>query len=232
LRRFLQTLRQVYFGLGRRLLAGLFLGVIIIAGVADSRETQVAATLALLLIVLETLFSIDARLDAREDVRWFATFTQSLPFVAEEIARRLQGGALVRLRWIGVTQEAGWPFCQNMLERLLAGDFPRQARLSIELLLLDPAGIVCKSGHGPDAEVINATLRRVRSYKQDHAVELADRGSTVEVYHYDIRPTWHALLLDSDMLMFSTCRYRNVALAAPQGGAEVVRRSNGGAEAE
>lgn len=36
-------------------------------------------------------------------------------------------------------------------------------------------------------------------------------------YLYDHRPTWHALLIDDDLLFYSVCFPQNLQFASPQG---------------
>jgi hypothetical protein len=69
--------------------------------------------------------------------------------VREEVEARLRRNRGVTMKWIGVTQETGWPFVQNLILGMLDGRLGR-GKLEVELAFLDPDGLICRGPGGPD----------------------------------------------------------------------------------
>jgi hypothetical protein len=213
--------RSLYFQ-QRAPVAFVLVALITIATVMDYAPLQLAAGLALLALILQVLFEIDEKTSAARTITWYPTFQEALPQVTQEIERRLRRGRRASIKWVGVTHEAGWPFSQNVLLNLLNGQLGNSASLQVKLALLDPDGQVCQRQDGPDKEQIRSTKEKISRFMEEHRDGLVRHRSVLAFYMYDHRPTWHALLLDEDMLFYSTCLPGNLQFASPQGGAEVV----------
>ncbi len=209
----------------------LLVAIITVASVLSYLPLQIAAAVALLGLILQVLFEIDEKITASKAKVWYPSFQAALPSMTEEITKRLRRRP-VRMRWIGVTHEAGWPFSQNILLEVLNGDLGVAASLHIELALLDPDGQICQRPDGPDQDQIRSTAEKISRFAQSHKKELVNHQSSIKLYMYDYRPTWHALLLDDDTLYYSTAMPRNLAFASPQGGVEVVKAEGGDSDAE
>jgi hypothetical protein len=177
------------------------------------------------------LFEIDEKVTESKAKIWYPSFQAALPHMTEEIARRLRHRH-VKMRWIGVTHEAGWPFSQNILLEVLAGRLGPSASLHIELALLDPDGQICQRPDGPAREQIRSTTEKISRFISLHSKQLTNHGSSITVCMYDHRPTWHALLVDDDILYYSAAMPQNLPFASPQGGVEVVKVDGGEPDAE
>jgi hypothetical protein len=204
----------------------LLVAVITVASVLAYLPLQIAAAVALLGLILQVLFEIDGKVTASKARVWYPSFQAALPSMTEEITKRLRHRP-VRMRWIGVTHEAGWPFSQNILLEVLNGQLGVAASLQIELTLLDPDGQVCQRPDGPDQEQIRSTMEKISRFISSHRKELVAHRSSITLYTYDYRPTWHALLLDDDTFYYSTAMPQNLTFASPQGGVEVVKAEGG-----
>lgn len=204
---------------------------ITVASVLGNVPAQLSAGLALLGIILQVLFEIDEKITDTRIHIWYPTFPEALPHVTNEIKKRLHRGQ-VRIRWIGVTHEAGWPFIQNTLLNFLGDHFSKAASIQIELAVLDPDGDICRRTDGPDHNQIRSTKEKVSRFIATRKEQLITQNSTITLYFYDYRPTWHALLLDEDTLFYSTAMPQNLAFASPQGGVEVVKIDTGKPQAE
>jgi hypothetical protein len=75
------------------------------------------------------------------------------------------------------------------------------------------------------------TLQKIGRFTRQQAAALAKHGCALSVHTYDHRPTWHALLVDDDLLYYSTAFPGNQSFASPQGGVEVVSADAGEASA-
>jgi hypothetical protein len=212
-------------------IAFMLVGLITVAGVLDYSPLQLAAGVALLGLILQVLLEIDAKVTGPEAEVWYSTFQEAAPHINGEIESRLRRGP-VRIRWIGVTQEAGWPLVQNLLLKIFEGKFGPTSSLKVDLALLDPDGGICKRAEGPDRDQIRATKEKIARFINAHSSDFVARRSNVMAYLYDYRPTWHALLVDDDLLYFSTCLPQNLPFASPQGGVEVVRLGQGEPDVE
>ena len=210
-------------------LALCFLLLVGVGGVVDNRSLQLAASIALLSLslILQLLFEIHARVTTSDGARFFESFASAVPQMTSSIERRLHRGQSVRLRWVGVTHEAGWPAVQAVTKLVVDETVPRSASLRAELFIIDPDGDVCARTDGPNVAQIRATIGTIAHFVSDHDASLATHKSSIDVYKYDHRPTWHGLLIDEDILYWSVCMPSNLKLSAPQGGAEVVRASDG-----
>ncbi|MFJ5302264.1 hypothetical protein [Streptomyces sp. NPDC088350] len=202
------------------------------ASVVGYSAIQLTAVLALIALVLQVLFEIDEKISARKTPTWYPTFQRALPHISEEIEMRLRRGKKVKIRWIGVTHEAGWPFSQNILLSMLGGRLGEKGALSVELALLDPDGDICQRPNSPDRDQIRSTKEKISRFGSSQAAELAEHDSSLALYLYDHRPTWHALLVDEDTLFYSTCMPSNLEFASPQGGVEVISVDSGEHNAE
>jgi Domain of unknown function (DUF4062) len=156
---------------------------------------------------------------------WYETFNAGSHSMIDEIEGRLRRGNAepVRVRWLGVTHEAGWPIIQDVFRKVLSGRVGSRASLDAKLALLDPDGVVAESKFAPDIDVIRTTIKRIGRFERDNAEGLAKSNSRLSVLTYDIRPSWHALLVDDDLAFYSLCVPGDIDLAAPQGGIEVLR---------
>jgi hypothetical protein len=208
-----------YYERARRPLAFGLVALILLAGILPSSAIQLAAILVLLTIVLEVLFEILAVVKAKATV-WYRSFNEAVPLMEKEVSERLRANGAVRVRWIGVTMEAGWPIAQNLLLDAING---RSRRLTIELAMLDPASVSVDS----TKTRIQATLGSMRYFLDEHGDRLVATGCDLIVYCYAYRPTWHALLIDEDLLFFSLADPTHFSLSSPQGGAELVRAGGG-----
>jgi hypothetical protein len=209
----------------------ILVAVITVASVLDSTPLQISAGVALLGLIIQILFEINEKVTKRVDDVWYPTFQDALPRIRKEIDQKIHRGR-VRIRWIGVTQEAGWPFSQNILLDSIAGTLGESNLIQIELALLDPDGGMCKRPDGPDRNQIRSTISKISNFIVEQSSQLKTKRCSVSVYLYDHRPTWHALLLDTDVLFYSTCMPANMPYASPQGGVEVVRANGGAPESE
>jgi len=227
----LEKLRLIFLA-QQKYVAFVLLAVIAVAGVVDNQKLQLSATVAMLALILNLLFTIDERVARSADSMWYPTFSESLPAIKAEIDRRLAKGRPVRMRWVGVTQEAGWPFAQNLL--LDAYNHPARngALLNVELAMLDPDGTVCQRPDGPDRDQVRSTAAKIVRFLSNQAAQMGGRGGSLSVHVYDHRPTWHALLLDDDRLYYSSCLPQNLVFSSPQSGVEVVCADAGEACAE
>jgi hypothetical protein len=223
---FAARIRNLYLE-QRTPVAFILVALVTSAGVMDNEPLQLTAAIALLCLILQMIIEIDKKVTPQQPATWFPAFQEAVPSMAALVEERLRRGQEVRLRWIGVTHETGWPFSQNVVLALLSDRFGVRARLHVQLAILDPDGAVCARDDGPDADQIRATLERVRRFTASRGDELAARHSSLACYRYDHRPTWHALLVDEDTLFFSTCLPTNLPFAAPQGGVEIVRSASG-----
>jgi hypothetical protein len=205
--------------------------IITVASVISYLPLQIAAAVALLGLTLQMLFEIDEKITESKAKIWYSSFHAALPNITDEIARRLRRRP-VRMRWIGVTHEVGWPACQNILLEALAGTYGAGASLHIELALLDPDGQICQRPDSPAREQIRSTIDKISDFISLQSKPLADHKSWITVYMYDYRPTWHALLVDDDILYYSTAMPQNLRFASPQGGVEVVKLDGGEPDAE
>lgn len=208
-------------------LAGLLVVGLMVGLLAPIDELRIASGLGLLVLSLDVLLEIRQILQARQDVDWYSTFQEAMTDAVALVEDRLHVGRHVHLRWLGVTQEAGWPVVQNLLLRTLRGELGARSGLSIELALLDPHGSIVSAPKGPDSARIQATLTQISRFAETWADEMDARGCTLRVHRYDFRPTWHSLLIDDDILFWSPCLPANIEHAAPQSGAEVVRADAG-----
>jgi hypothetical protein len=177
------------------------------------------------------LFEIDQKVTEAKAKIWYPSFHAALPDMTEEIGTRLRRRP-VTMRWIGVTHEAGWPFCQNILLEVLAGHFGKGASIHIELALLDPGGQICKLPDGPVEGQIRSTMEKISHFISLQNKQLTSHKSWIRVYMYDYRPTWHALLVDDDTLYYSPAMPQNLGYASPQSGVEVVKVNGGEPDAE
>jgi hypothetical protein len=200
----------------------ILVSLITVASILDNSPLQLTAGLALLGLILQVLFEIEEKVTGSRTTTWYPTFQEALPHMSDEIERRLRRG-LVRMRWIGVTQEAGWPFSQNLLIKILDGHFGKAACLQVELAAIDPDGEICRRPNGPDRDQVRSTKDRISRFVAAWGTQLVDRNSAIALYLYDHRPTWHALLVDDDTLFYSTAMPQNLPFASPQGGVEVVK---------
>jgi hypothetical protein len=227
----LEKLRSIFLA-QQKYVAFLLLALIAVAGVLDNQKLQLSATVAMLALILNLLFTIDERVASSVDSMWYATFSESLPAIKAEIDRRLAKGRPVRMRWIGVTQEAGWPFAQNLLLDTFDHSARNGAILHVELAMLDPDGTVCQRPNGPDRDQIRSTAAKIVRFLSSQAARMGGRGGSLSVYFYDHRPTWHALLLDDDRLYYSSSLPQNLVFSSPQSGVEVVAAEAGQACSE
>ena len=198
---------------------------------SDLRDAQLALVGILLVLVLEVLFDVRDRLVAPDPV-WHDSFNRGIEDAADEIRRRLAKNGRAQIRWIGVTMAAGWPTVQN----LLMATQHTGGRLDVGLALLDPLWLEIgelPADYRPLGARSTATLATIAQFIDDprgRAVHAA--GSRVLVFTYRHRPTWHALLIDDDLMYYSPCDPRDFVLAGPQSGAEVVSaKSNAAAMA-
>ncbi|GLY99457.1 hypothetical protein [Actinoplanes sp. NBRC 103695] len=227
----LERLRVIYLA-QRKYVAFVLLGLITVAGSVDNRKLQLAATVAMLALILNVLFTIDSRVAGASASVWYPSFSEASPAIRSDIERRLREGRTVRMRWIGVTLEAVWPFTQNLILDGLNGKGSAGGTLSVELAMLDPEGDVCRVPDGPVPDQLRATVVRMARFLDSQAPRMASHGRSLSAYLYDHRPTWHALLLDDDCLYFSPCLPQNLSFSAPQSGVEVISSTAGEASAE
>lgn len=215
----------------RSLVAFILVVAITVGGIVSYVPLQLAAGLALLGLILHVLLEIDKKVSDSQAKKWYPSFQELLIRVSEEVENRLQRNHRVTMKWIGVTQEAGWPFAQNLLLKMLDGKFGKAA-LEVELALLDPDGQTCQGPDGPDSDQVRSTKEKITRFVRKNGERLQDHGGVLAAYLYDYRPTWHALLIDDDILYYSTCFPQNLPFASPQGGGEVVRLQDGEESAE
>ena len=155
---------------------------------------------------------------------WYPSFAEAVPEMAAEVRLRLGAGKMTRMRWLGVTQEAGWPVAQNLLLELLASRFPPTASLDVELASLDPEGVIGQAGYGLPSRQLSATYEKVAAFSRSKQSLLEQKRSSLRSLSLRL-PTDMARPHDrrrSSLLV--TCRPENLQYAAPQGGAEVVQR--------
>ena len=209
----------------------VLVALISVASVLSYAPLQIAAAVTLLILILQVLFEINDKVTRPAEEVWYPSFQAALPHITEEIVKRLSCRT-VRIRWIGVTQEAGWPFSQNILLEIMEGRLGTVAALHVELALLNPDGQICQRPDGPDREQIRSTIDKISRFATSHNAQLANHRSSVTVYQYDHRPTWHALLIDDDLLYYSTAMPQNLAFASPQGGVEAVKADGGESDSE
>jgi hypothetical protein len=223
--------RRLYFR-QRTPVALILVATVTVASVVDYAPVQITAAVALLSLILQVIFEIDEKVTNTRTTIWYSTFQEALPHMTEEIEKRLSGGRTVRMSWVGVTHEAGWPFSQNILLKVLDGRLGSSASLRVELAFLDPDGEMCKRPDGPDRDQIRSTKEKIARFATTHHTQLTGHNSGMALYLYDHRPTWHALLIDDDTLFYSTCLPQNLPFASPQGGVEVVKDDAGEHSAE
>jgi hypothetical protein len=197
------------------LVAWLLVVVIVLGEIVPVRGVQIAAISVLLVLVLELLTDVHDKVEARRNT-WFESFNASAADAAAEVRRRLERNRRVRLRSIGVTMEAGWPFVQNlMLEAFRSG-----ARLDAMVAFLDPEWLPADSSTVRKRALTSATS--VQEFLSDNAAALERTGSRCAAYGYRHRPTWHGLLIDDDTLYWSPCAPKDFGLSGPQAGTEVI----------
>lgn len=209
----------------------LLVAIITIASVLSYLPLQIAAAVALLGLILQMLFEIDEKVTESRAKIWYPSFHAALPDMTEEIEKRLRRRP-VKMQWIGVTHEVGWPFCQNILLEVFAGHFGKAASLHIELALLDPDGQICQLPGGPAQGQVRSTMEKISDFVSLHNKQLTRHRSWIKIYMYDYRPTWYALLVDDDILYYSGAMPQNLHLASPQSGVEVVKLHGGEPDAE
>lgn len=214
----------------RRLVAVVLVLLLIVSEVVDWAGVRATAALALLALILETLFEIDAKVRPSDSALWFQTFDMAIPEISEEVRRRCTRRA-VRLRWLGVTQEAGWPVIQSLMLEVIDNHLGDRAGLRVEMAILDPTGSVCAGPYATSKNQIAATVERVAQFQVARADSMKAHNCTLSIVEYDFQPTWHGLLVDDDLLYFSTTLPQNRHLAAPQAGVEVVSTRQGNAAA-
>ena len=217
---FLSTLRRHI--LQKQSLALALFAIVTLATLLDFAPLQRGAALALILLGIQILFEINDKVSETRKVSWYSTFQGALPAISQLIEEKVTRGQVVHVRWVGVTQEAGWPFVQNLFLRELEGEYGRRGALIVELALLDPDGRICQREDGPDKDQIRATREKINRFDRLHAAGLEEHKSSLSLYLYDYRPTWHALMVDDDTLFYSTCMPQNLGFASPQGGTELI----------
>jgi len=225
-----RRVRSVYLQ-QRTPVAFVLVALVTVAGVTGYVPLLLAASVALLALVLQVLFEIERRVSEKPERVYYSTFQEALHDMNAELERRMKNGQ-IRVRWIGVTQEAGWPFIQNLLLSVLDHRAGKNASMQVELALLDPDGTICTRSDGPDAGQIRTTKEKIARFAQARSADLIDNTSAIAVYMYDHRPTWHAMLVDDDLMYYSTSIPSNLPFASPQGGVEVIRAGASDAEAE
>lgn len=206
----------------RSIVAFVLVVAITVGGIVSYPPLQLAAAVAALGLILHVLLEIDRKVSDARKKTWYPSFQELLLRATDEIEARLQRNQRVSMRWIGVTQEAGWPFAQNLLLKMLEGRYGNGA-LDIELALLDSDGQTCRGPNGPDHDQVRSTKEKIGRFLAQNGARVRDHGASLAAYLYDYRPTWHGLLIDDDLLFYSTCFPQNLPFASPQGGGEVVR---------
>ena len=210
----LTALRR-YYEKSRKPLAFAMLGLILIAGVLPNIAVQLAASVLLLTIVMHILFEMHSTVTS-QNVAWYPSFNDAVPDMTREIRERLHSGTGVKVYWIGVTMEAGWPVIQNLLLDCINSS---RGRLDVSLAVVDPeaAGIDAVKWR------INATLGSIRHFVDEHGSQISDRNCRLAIRTYTHRPMWHGLLVGEDLLFLSPCYPKNFVFSSPQGSVEVVR---------
>jgi len=211
-------------------IALLFLSVVALGSVTGNRAIEFTAGLALLALLVQVIFEVRSAVVPERDTKWFERFEDAMPYVLRSIDRRLRDGQQVRVRWIGVTQYAGWPPVQRLLLGFENGTYHSSASLTVDLYLLDPNGLVCRDKHGPDPTQIRTTIDSIERFVRERIGQTVAQRCTVRVHVYDQRPTWHGVLVDDDRLYWSTCLPADLYLTAPQGPAELVLRAGGASQ--
>jgi hypothetical protein len=198
----------------RKPLAFAMVALILVAGILPSKDVQLAASVALLTIILTVLFEIHDKLQASSQ-KWFASFADAAPKITGEIRRRLERRRPVRVRWVGVTMEAGWPLIQNLLIDAIASN----RALSVELGVVDPVSIQSVA-----VQIrIRSTISSIEEFIANHDERLVASKCSLAIYPYGHRPTWHALLIDDDTLFYSPSLPQNFTFSSPQSGVEIVK---------
>jgi hypothetical protein len=214
------ALLKAYYARAQKPLAFVLVALILLGEVIPNTALQLSAAIVLATLVLQVLFDIHDVIRERT-TRWYQTFQEALPIIAQEVRHRLRSHRRSRIQWIGITLETAWPTAQDLLVEVLSGTRDRQ--LQVELAILDPDSISNRSVRKRG----RATISSIEDFLDEHHSELDTRKCVVALYKYSHRPTWHGVLVDDDLLYYSPSFPSQFRLAHPQGGVEIVRASDG-----
>lgn len=156
-----------------------------------------------------------SRSKASPTPRWFESYDEAAADMVQEIITRVSRTSLTTVRCAFVTGESGWPMLQNLI---LRASRLTHNRLDVELALLDPAAI----DDGDLRDRVERTIRNVKTFMAKSGNALAARQFHVSLYGYGHRPSWHAVLIEHDLLYFTPSNPEDLGLAGQQHGTEKI----------
>lgn len=146
---------------------------------------------------------------------WFPSYDEAAADMVREISQRVSAKSLTEVRCIFVTGESGWPMLQGLIIRALEN---AHNRLDVDISVLDPDGL----DDDDLRDRVQRTIRNMTTFLVGSSRILVTRQFKIALYGYRHRPSWHAVLVDHDLLYFTPSNPEDLRLAGQQHGTEKI----------
>ena len=150
-------------------------------------------------------------------------FHDAVPRMLQEMRDRFDSDC--HFRWVGVTHESGWPVFQRIALDWLEGH--HGGSLNLELATLAPNGAIAATCPRSVQDMIAITHARIWAFASEYCDELARRSCNLTLRTFDERPTYHALLLNADLIFDSPTSAIWSSLVGPEAAVEVITPAMG-----
>lgn len=193
----------VFYRKLRRPIAFALVIIAVFPRIVPIPNVQLAALVALGLIIFETLLEIQKQLTSDKPARVFPNFYSVCQEINQAIVKRLERRSEIHIRALGMSMGHAWPFFANTLQPLLSEN--RKQKVTLEIAMLDSRWAELDSVNPDWLARSKTNCDEIQRFVEERRAQLEKKRWSVTVHLYRHMPNWHGVMIDEDILFLSTC---------------------------